>query len=297
MDGDSVFRPSARFTLARGGDGGGELVYYRYGPADASQTALAIHGITSSHKAWQWVARLLVGRGVAVFAVDLRGRGDSSGLAGAGFLNHAEDMVAVLDHAGLNKVDLVVGHSMGAFVAAALQSLVPDRIGRSVLIDGGLPLALPGGETIETFLPKLLGPALERLAMKFESKEAYQDWFKVHPGFVGRGWSAALSDYTDYDLRNGSPSTASSAVAADSRDLFESDIVERGLALLPQGTLLIRAARGLCNEPVPLYPEHVLQEALEKFTKVVTQTVDFNHYDIVLSDEGASACVSLIYGP
>lgn len=285
------YPPEDRFTIVRDG---GQLVYYRFGPP-GRKAILAIHGITAHHRAWQWFARTLVERGFTVFAVDLRGRGDSSGITGPfGFESHANDCIAVLNHAGVEEADLI-GHSMGAFVVAAILAANPGKlVSRAVFIDGGVPLALPLGHTIETFMPALLGPALERLAMKFETKEAYQDYFKVHPSFT-RGWNAGLSAYTDYDLRNHSPSTRIAAVEADSRDLFVSEVVVRGLNSIQAEfpVLLVRAERGLLNTN-PLYSLEAIQEASSNY-HIRVQTVPFNHYDIVLSQEGADACIQLIY--
>src|SRR6266498_2069724 len=88
---------------------------------------LAVHGITGSHRSWAGVARHLGDtRGlhlpppgpVTVLAPDLRGRGESSGLAGPyGMAAHVDDLLAVLDHVGCARA-VVAGHSMGAYIAA-----------------------------------------------------------------------------------------------------------------------------------------------------------------------------------
>ena len=46
----------------------------------------------------------------------------------------------MLDALGVERA-VVVGHSMGAFVALVLGDLYPERVSRLVLVDGGLPLA------------------------------------------------------------------------------------------------------------------------------------------------------------
>ncbi len=62
----------------------------------------------------------------------------------AGLDAHARDLIAVLDALGVERA-VVVGHSMGAFVALVLGDLYPERVSRVVLVDGGLPLDLPAG--------------------------------------------------------------------------------------------------------------------------------------------------------
>src|SRR5205807_3851715 len=103
---------------------------------------LAAHGITANHTCWAALVRAL-GGGVTVAAPDLRGRGASNGVGPAfGMETHADDLNAVLDHLAVPTA-VVVGHSMGAFVAAAFGAKYPDRVAATLLVDGGLPVPLP----------------------------------------------------------------------------------------------------------------------------------------------------------
>ena len=216
---------------------GGHLAVFRYGAGDG-EPVLLIHGVTSSNRAFQLFADELIARGKAPYAVDLRGRGDSNSLPGPfGMAQHARDMVEVINHFGWNAPD-VIGHSMGGFVTAALVGLYPEQVGKVIFADGGIPLPMPPGMSIEQIMPLILGPALARLSMTFESKEAYRDYWRPHPAF-NRGWSAELSEYVDYDLRNGKPSTNPQAVEDDSRDLFGDDIIDKALKNLNEETLFI----------------------------------------------------------
>lgn len=278
---------------------GGDLAVFRYGPA-GGKPVLLIHGVTSSNRAWQFFAAVLVPRGFTLFAVDLRGRGDSNGLPGPfGMQVHAQDMSAVVKYLGFEKVD-VIGHSMGAFVAIALLGTAPEQVSRTVIVDGGIPLPLPAGFTVAQVLPYILGPALARLSMTFESRQAYRDFWKVHPAFT-KGWNVALDEYVDFDLRGIAPSMSASsngkAVEEDSEDLFVSDLISHTLENLEEDVLMLRAVRGLQNEETPLYPEEILNAALIKYPRIKVITVpDTNHYDILLSENGAVACANLIYG-
>lgn len=278
---------------------GGDLAVFRYGPA-GGKPVLLIHGVTSSNRAWQFFAAVLVPRGFTLFAVDLRGRGDSNGLPGPfGMQVHAQDMSDVVKYLGFEKVD-VIGHSMGAFVAIALLGTAPEQVSRTVIVDGGIPLPLPAGFTVAQVLPYILGPALARLSMTFESRQAYRDFWKVHPAFT-KGWNVALDEYVDFDLRGVAPSMSASsngkAVEEDSEDLFVSDLISHTLENLEEDVLMLRAVRGLQNEETPLYPEEILNAGLIKYPRIKVITVpDTNHYDILLSQNGAVACANLIYG-
>jgi lipase len=291
-----AFLPEAKISVPVVG---GELAVFRYG-GDGGKPVLLIHGITSSNRAWQLFAAELAHSGNTFYAVDLRGRGDSNSLPGPfGMTTHSHDMVAVMDYLGFPKMD-VIGHSMGAFVAVALLGLAPERVSRTVLIDGGIPLPLPAGFTVAQVLPYVLGPALGRLKMVFESREAYRNFWKPLPAFV-KGWSPVLDEYLDYDLRGSAPSMRASskaqAVEEDSIDLFGSDLMMDTLKNLTEEVLMLRAERGLQNETPPLYPEEVLKTALTQYPKIKVITVpDTNHYDILLEEGGANACANLIYG-
>lgn len=275
---------------------GGSLALYKYGqPATSGIPVLLIHGVTSSNRAWQLIARNLITKGYIPYAVDLRGRGHSSDLPGPfGMERHGADMKAVIDFLELPSID-VIGHSMGAFVAVALQGLYPEAVKNLVLLDGGISLPLPPGMSVEQVMPFILGPALTRLAMTFESKESYREYWRPQPAF-NRGWSTSMDEYTDYDLRgqapNLRPSTNPLAVEEDSRDLFGTDLINSTLAGLTKDVLMIRATRGLQNEGDGLYPMAVLEAILPQYPRIQLNTIeDTNHYDIALDEFGAHQVV------
>lgn len=291
----SAYLPEAKYSIPRDG---GNLSYFRYGKP-SSKNILAIHGVTSSNRAWQCFAKTLNKFGFTIYAVDLRGRGDSNSIQGPfGMAKHAADMEVVLDHANIDACD-VIGHSMGGFVVTAMTAISPTRIDRAVLIDGGIPLALPPGFTAEMVLPLVLGPALARLAMTFQNQDEYLAYWKPQAAFE-RGWSEVLDEYVTYDLRGKSPnmqaSTNAKAVEADSADLFGDPLIVNALLNLNSEVLFIRAVRGLQNEEIPLYPQSVIEAALENYPKVKLLTLDdVNHYEILLDQGFADRCIDLVY--
>jgi pimeloyl-ACP methyl ester carboxylesterase len=213
--------------------------------------------------------------------------------------SHARDMADVIKFIGVESID-VIGHSMGAFVAVALQGTEPKLVKRLTLVDGGIPLPLPPGMTVAQVMPYVLGPAMARLAMNFESVDAYRDYWKPQAAFV-KGWSAVLDEYVEYDLQGEAPNlkarTNPKAVEEDSEDLFVSKLIEKTLEKLSDDVLFIRAVRGLQNEEGGLYPEPVLAAVLPKYPKLKLHTIaDTNHYDILLEESGAEAVAQLIYG-
>jgi len=274
---------------------GGELALFQYGDG-SGDPVLLIHGVTSSNRAFQLFADSLIARGKAPFAVDLRGRGDSNSLqAPFGMKQHAEDMAAVIDHFGWNKPD-VIGHSMGGFVAAALVGLYVEKVGNVVFADGGVPLPMPPGMTVEQIMPFVLGPAMTRLAMEFENKEAYRNYWKPQPAFA-KGWSSVLDEYVDYDLRGKKAATNPQAVEDDSRDMFGDDLIVKSLQGLTKQSIFIKAERGLQNEEGGLYPMPVLDAVLPAYPMLKLEFLaDCNHYDMFLEQSGAEKVAHLIYG-
>jgi pimeloyl-ACP methyl ester carboxylesterase len=140
-----------------------------------SAPVLAIHGVTSNCRLWNWLRASAPG--LSLVMPDLRGRAGSFGVRGRSSLRqHAEDLVRVLDALGLDAVD-ICGMSMGGFAAVELATGWPDRVRGLVLVDGGLPMSAPAGLTPE-MLPAAFAPQLGRLARPFEGVEEYLAYFR-----------------------------------------------------------------------------------------------------------------------
>ena len=272
---------------------GGHLRVARWGSGPPA--VVAVHGITASHLAWAGVPGRLPG--VPLLAPDLRGRGRSSGLPGPyGMARHAEDVLAVLDQTGAGRV-VLVGHSMGGFVALALAARHPERVSSLVLVDGGLPFPRPEGVTVEEALAAALGPAVQRLSMTFPSRQAYRDYWRAHPALT---WGPLVEAYVDYDLVGEPPALHScvrpEAVRADYVDMLGPGPAE-AVAALDRPAVLLLAPRGLLNEPRPLYPPDVAADLAARAPqgRLRVRTVeDVNHYSIVFARHGIDAIVATI---
>lgn len=263
----------------------------------AVPTALAIHGVTSSHLAWPFLVEELPG--VRVIAPDLRGRGGSCDLTGpAGMVAHARDMVAVLDAFEVSAVP-VIGHSMGGFVAVVLAHLHPERVQRLLLIDGGLPLDVPAGVDPEQLVSIILGPTADRLSKRWTDAGEYTEVFwRHHPAFAG-DWSADLERYVAYDLvPDGDrfrPATSYQTTVEDTIDLNLGSALPNALAALSHQTLFVTVPRGLQNEEPGLYPPAHRKRLLAAYPYIAHQHVDrLNHYTIVMSQRGAKELAPLV---
>jgi pimeloyl-ACP methyl ester carboxylesterase len=116
----------------------GEVTLH-YEDEGSGQPVLLIHGHTSDRRVWDPVMPGLRDAGLRVVRVDLRGHGLSTRPDfGYHFSDHAADMVAVLDAAGVSK-SAVVGHSIGGGIALELALTVPGRLSAMVLMSPVMP--------------------------------------------------------------------------------------------------------------------------------------------------------------
>ncbi len=278
--------------------GGGTLHVGVAGPPDGA-TVIAAHGITANHLAWGRVARR-VAQHARFVAADLRGRGASAGLPGPfGMRAHAEDLVAVLDHLGVDRA-VVAGHSMGGFVAATLAATAPDRVAGAVLVDGGLPLPVPDGLDPDTVLDAVLGPAIARLRQEFASVDDYIAFWQAHPAFAQTGtWNDDLDAWVRADLTGAPPTLRSvvseAAVRADGAEIIV-DVEIRGMAdRITAPTRFVRAPRGLFDEEGGLQPADVCEAFVERHANVTLTTVDdVNHYTLLFDDSAVAAIADAI---
>jgi lipase len=278
---------------------GGPLATYRLGatPDTGAPLVLAVHGITSTSRTWLATGRALGDR-AALVAVDLRGRGRSAGLPPVvGLDAHVRDMVAVLDAVGLDRA-VVVGHSLGAYIAARLATSHPERVARLVLVDGGL--TIPESQAApdpEQFVADFLGPTFDRLAMTFPDVAAYQAWWAEHPAVVGSDVDRAdLDAYAAYDLVGEPPELRSGISAQVVRDDGLELFGEPDAARLTAPSVFLCAPRGMVGDPHPMQPLADVQAwaAADPERRQAIEVPNTNHYTIAWGARGAAAVADQI---
>jgi pimeloyl-ACP methyl ester carboxylesterase len=277
---------------------GGDLNVAVHPGGEGAPLALGLHGVTASSVSLQPVARELAGE-VTLVAPDLRGRGASADLpAPYGMGVHADDCAAVIRTVG-GAPAVLVGESMGGYVAVMLASTYPELVRSVVLVDGGLPLPVPDGVPVDAVLAAVLGPALSRLERTFSSVDAYYDFWRDHPSFVGE-WNEDIEDYLRYDLIGEEPELRSrvsgAAVEADTADhLSNPAMISDALRSLRCPIALLRATRGLLNQPEPLLPDAVVEPWADVLPQLTVETVeDTNHYSLMFGARGAGRIAAAV---
>lgn len=252
------------------------------------RVVLAAHGLTASHVWFHIVADQLSGE-FSLVAPDLRGRGASYDIAGPFSVGqHAEDLLAVVEHLGVN-AEVAVGHSMGAWAVVLLGAGAPGVVSRLVLIDGGLPKPVTP-----------VGPILERLAQTFPSVEAYLDRWRSHPALAGT-WNDYLAEAYAYDLEGDPPRLRArvrgDAISADQASVEAGPLIADALGRLRMRADLALAPRGIFNEPAGLYSQETVAYWTSKAQGLRAWLVpDTNHYTILTSPVGSRFVTGLICG-
>lgn len=280
-----------RYTVAVDG---GDLLVARWG--SGGPVVLAAHGTTSSHVAWAGVGAR-AGSDVTLLAPDLRGRGDSAGVgAPYGIQQHARDLRTVLDDAGAASA-IVVGHSMGGYVAAMFAGMFPEATDAVVLVDGGPAIGpqLPPDADVDVVLQRVIGPALDRLDRTFASREEYRAFWREHPAFADADADLdRLDAYADHDLAGPEGALRSKvsaeAVRADGRETLRNEAIRSALGEIDAPAVLLVAERGMRNEETPLFADHVLKGLQTGRGPLdVIRVPGTNHYTILIGEPGSRA--------
>lgn len=135
-----------------------KLQFWDYGQ-DGRPSLVLVHGRLDHARNWDWVARSLREH-YHVYALDLRGHGNSAWAPGAMYsiAEHVLDLSAFLDIIDDFPLRLI-GHSLGGGVALHYSGVYPDRVRKTISIEGvGIPPESP-----------LHGPASQRVRNWIES--------------------------------------------------------------------------------------------------------------------------------
>ncbi|WP_323101611.1 alpha/beta hydrolase [Intrasporangium sp. YIM S08009] len=263
--------------------------------SDASgvgHAVLAVHGVSSQRRLWLWLADALadVAAGVRLVAPDLRGRGDSVAVPGPfSMAVHADDLVHVLDDAGLDRVH-VVGMSMGGFVAVHLAARHPERVESLVLVDGGVPMDPPPGLTRET-VATAFADRVGRLERRFSGVEEYLDYFCSTTAPLLDRDDPVLRRYLSHDLAaDGTVRLSGRALVEDAADVF---FGEHPWDAVRAPVRFLHAEWSVGAGSPPAYPLPVVEQRAARCVRVLAAR-QTDHAGTIMGPEGARFVADLV---
>jgi pimeloyl-ACP methyl ester carboxylesterase len=114
---------------------GARLYYYAAGSRGAGEPIVLVHGFPTSGHLWSTVVPLLpAGHRVVVLDLLGFGRSDPPASHGVDLRSHADRLIGVLDHLGINFA-CVVGHDLGGGIAQSVAIRHPQRVSRMCLVN------------------------------------------------------------------------------------------------------------------------------------------------------------------
>ena len=254
---------------------------------------LGVQGLGSNHRLWELLARVVPEH--RLVSVDARGRASGFGIPSpVGLTTQADDLVRVLDEAGIDKA-LVVGHSMGGFVSLRFATRHPDRVAGLLLLDGGPPVKLPGPLSSPWAVRFAFNRQLPK-SKPYESFAAYwafatkraSTYEELDPAFVE--WAFGI------DLAG----PAGALIPQQDRPMLLSDAVEcftagwraEALRSVAAPTQLLLAGHGAAHGKKPLYKQAPAAAALSP-SITVDRLDDCDHLEVVWADRTAKAIEQL----
>ena len=253
---------------------------------------VGLHGLTASYLNFIGVAARLSGR-LPLLALDLRGRGDSEKPEGPyGFVQHAKDVAAAMRSFGLGP-SVIVGHSMGAFIAAALAAQFPELVSGLVLVDGGYVPDRSSGVAADAAVNAALLERVTQLRETYPSREAYVALWRGKPHFPADAWGPWVQAFLEYEVGGDGPvkpKAYDAGVVADLAEGMRRDEIVSRLRALRVPTLLMRAEAGFLPTQPPLFPDSRRDEILALSPHIEDRKIPgTTHYTIMLGNPGATA--------
>jgi pimeloyl-ACP methyl ester carboxylesterase len=272
-----------------------ELGVVRWRGRPGTPVVVTTHGITANAWSWSVVARHLDGD-VGIVAIDLRGRGASSQAPGpTGMRRHADDVAAVIERLSAAPA-VVVGHSMGAFVALVCAERHPATVAGLVLVDGGVPIPIPSDTAAGEALDAIVGPAIDRLRRVWPDRVSYRTMWSEHPAFAA-GLTPEIERYVLSDLtpcEGGFRSVVSeAAVRFDGEELLVDHEMRTALERCQLPAVILRAETGLMGAPPPFVADEWVDRLPRHDWRLVPGT---NHYSLLVGEVGAAAVAQAIRG-
>jgi lipase len=266
--------------------------------AEGPEPVLALHGITAQHRAFNAVARYLR-HPDGIIALDLRGRGDSAKPSSGnyGLDEHARDVIRTLDYLGIER-GVLVGHSMGAFVALHAALSYPDRVRALVLLDGGWPRVEEPDEEESAAIEEGLERAFRRLDMVFGTPEDYLNFWFPDQNLTLEDLPPDLADYYLYDLEEVeggfNPKASREAAEEDAASVSSESPTAVDLEGVGCPIALVRAAEGFFPGSEPLISDETREVLAKALNLRSEQRLNgANHYTMLFGESAREIAATI----
>jgi pimeloyl-ACP methyl ester carboxylesterase len=211
---------------------------------------------------------------------------------------HARDVAAAMESWGLGP-SIIVGHSMGAFIATALAAQNPELVSGLILIDGGYLLDMPAEADAEQVLDAVLAQRITQLQETYPSREVYREFWRQRPNFPAADWGPWTEAFLNYEVGGEAPllrpKASEAAVRFDVAESFKTAEITARLEALRVPVLLLRAAAGFALDRAQLIPDAAVELIRSILPDLVEETIPgTTHYTIVLGERGATRVADLI---
>ncbi|WP_200938800.1 alpha/beta fold hydrolase [Modestobacter sp. Leaf380] len=263
-----------------------------------TEPVLAVHGVSSNNRLWAWV--LDAAPEVDLVAPDLAGRGGTPARPGPSSVPaHAEQLVALLDALGLDRVHLL-GMSLGGFVVAELAARHPDRVRTVTLVDGGLPLEVgeQGPPPAAAVAPRLRAQYADHRVWADEA--AYLEHYRSTVAPLTGADDPRMLALVAHDLAQVDGGLAVhrdvDTVVDDAVSVFASGAPAQALAAVRAPVRLVHAPWSNGAGSPPMYAAaHVARLVAATPSLASAELVHgVDHAAIVMTDHGAAACAAAL---
>ncbi len=239
-------------------------------------TIIAIHGLTGTHKNMHYYAEKFKGA-YRFIAVDLRGRGNSSEMdTEPSIFKHAEDILGLIKELKIDN-PILLGYSMGAFIAAIVASKLKST--QAVVL-------LDGAAKASDHQRGIVQPSLGRISREFTSKEHYVEEIQKIYTNLGVVWNDVLQSTVEYEVGpvgdHWENKSTEARIVADFDSFFTFDPKE--ICSQIECPVLLVYAEGNIGSMPPLFYLTDYEQTQQYTKKIETVISDCNHYTMVFEN-------------
>lgn len=135
-------------------------IHYNLWGDEANPPLVLVHGGRDHSRNWDFVAQRFMGE-FAVYAIDLRGHGDSDWTKGPAYQlsHHVADLAKLVDTVSPDGPVHMIAHSMGGRIATDYCCAFPEKVHKLVSIEGfgRPPSTLPPARRLREFVEQVRG--------------------------------------------------------------------------------------------------------------------------------------------